>query len=776
MATSAIFQRSFAAAESRRHQRALMPIAVAFLGIAVQPFVEAESVTRQASTYIGILVALGCVATQFFDPEPGESSSIDSVYSKYGKWVMRVLVHLICWKYDHEAHSVLLRFASVVVFPLSGARDDDGPLFTAYLVGHFLFTCLHLYTSLASEGWQWLIVLVICDIMLWDMSESSRNQRNGQVLLNKTTQVVQSLLGTICDGCLLLTEDGIIAGADQKATNLLNLSVECIRSLRPDAHAAAAPKIGGVLEGVLEGGQLVRGLRMVQINTGHSPEERLQVEAYIIPCPMSSKDSAILGMNVAADWNSAVRVHLCAFRLADGGLEPMASPMTAPSMGPGKPRPRMPSIGSMPNSSPTRNTSGGPHSMLQESRHGNLIRSEGSVVDSGIGSPRTQMSYMPSSGNLQGQAMAGIPVHALQAVGLGVGSYTKVRVVGKGSQGQVWQVTSQDGTYYAQKECDLKGVLWHRDFPKRLKDADREVRALKGLAWAACVIVPIVDCWIQNDFEMSCIVMEWLPKTLDGVLSKLAKDKSGPVPVSVACNWIARLVAGLGAIHATGFIHRDLKPSNILLDESLQQCKITDLGVSRSLHMTKDAVGAPPMPAYPQPQKHAGGGSVVGSTVSHQEEKYSMVSETMGSMLSGYTVRPGTVAYTSPEANESCHYGPEADIFSLGVVLLEILSLQTPPEPRLGQVPSPSATMDRAMVLLAEPPAGANVSDWNELKRLCLGMVRPDPQKRPSARELAMSRVLLPHVEGLGETCPRLRILLLQGSGEAGIVTKPTRS
>mmetsp|Transcript_107946 Transcript_107946/g.271519 ORF Transcript_107946/g.271519 Transcript_107946/m.271519 type:complete len:636 (-) Transcript_107946:127-2034(-) len=594
--SDADFERNLARSESRRHQRSLVPLAVAFLGIALQPFVSSVATTREVSSYIGILASLGVVATHFFvETEPGELAKLRSVYGRHAKWVIRVLVHIICFIYDHQVHSVLLRLLSIVVFPLSGARDEDGMLFNIYLVIHFLFTCLHVGDGFAQEGWQWLLILVIYDVLLWDMSDSVKDQRDTQVLLNKTSQVVQSLLGTICDGCLLLGDDGRIMGADQKAANLLNL--ELARGNRADCDSSApssAPQVGSVLEGVLEGGRLVRGLRMLQLPTGL--DERLQVEAYIIPCPMAAKDTVVLGLQASLNL-AAGRVHLCAFRLADGGFEPKATPTAASTASTLMPRmkgtaapslaiPSSPQVAArgqlgpsqLGGSPPVVPSSGIPGVMLQD-QHG----LEGSTVDSGLGSPRTQAASAVAGAG-PAPAFPGIPLQSIPAVGLGVGSYTKVRVVGRGTQGQVWQVTSQDGTCYALKEIALKGVLWHRDFPKRLRDADREVRALKGLAWAACVVVPIVDCWIQKDFEMSCIVMEWNPKNLDAVLKKLILDKTGPVPLSKVCNWLSRLCAGLGAIHAAGFIHRDLKPSNILLDESLQQCKITDLGVSRALH------------------------------------------------------------------------------------------------------------------------------------------------------------------------------------------------
>jgi len=674
------------------------------------------------------------------------------MYSNPGKWVMRICCHLVCWSYDSQAHGVLLRLLSFIVFPLTGARDNDGVHFLGYLGVHFLFSCISVYTSFSSDGWQWLLLLLLVDVVLIDISDSSGHQRKHQSTVDKTTQVVQSLLATICDGGLLLTDDGIIVGADPKASDLLSLNRQ---------PAPGAPAMGGVLEGVLENGVLCRGLRMLHLALP-GRRKKSQVEAYIIPCPLQAKETDLLGMTVDNRFGSSLgmsgRIYLCAIRETDVG-DPMQVHLSVPGGGGAS------AVGMKQNRGNGFTNGASVHHIFQEHHGGRIITSEGSVVESGLGSPRTQVTAMPTKGPSTGPPMPGIPMHALQAVGLGVGSYSKVRVLGKGSQGQVWLVESQDGTNYAQKEIDLKGKLWHRDFPKRLKDADREVRALKGLAWASCVVVPIVDCWIHNDFEMSCIVMEYLPKTLDSVLKKLATDKSGPVPLSVAANWLARLTAGLGAIHSTGFIHRDLKPSNILLDEALQQCKITDLGVSRALHRTKEEALANGVGMLPTNSRYdKPGGSAVGSCVSESlQERQSMVSENMGSMLSGYTVRPGTIAYTSPEANEGSHYGCEADIFSLGVVLLELLTLHAPPEPRLGQVPSATASMDRAQVLLSEAPpgAGAEPTLWQELKRLNIWMLRPDPQRRPTAREIAASKILIPHIEALGEICPRLKKLLL---------------
>jgi serine/threonine protein kinase len=342
-------------------------------------------------------------------------------------------------------------------------------------------------------------------------------------------------------------------------------------------------------------------------------------------------------------------------------------------------------------------------------------------------------------------------------VGLGVGEYEKVRAVGSGGQGTVWQVRSQDGTLFAQKEIRLKGQLWHRDFPKRLKDADREVRALKSLAWASSVVVRVIDCWINTNFENASIVMEWLPWTLGQILQERRTNGQDPPAVDLIRKWVAQLASGVAAIHAAGFIHRDLKPSNILMDESMQRCKITDLGVSRALHQTPGGLqGAARAVSVTNPSAADMDGA--SSVVSDRDDSNSMVGgksviSGLGSILSTYTVRPGTTDYTSPEALRSGNYGPSMDIFSLGGVLFEILTLEVPPAVPLGEVESSLPT--RAMELVGSHRVGladveSSTKDSSEkgladLGDLCISMVSAVPASRPTAKDIAQRAGIFQH-------------------------------
>jgi len=299
----------------------------------------------------------------------------------------------------------------------------------------------------------------------------------------------------------------------------------------------------------------------------------------------------------------------------------------------------------------------------------------------------------------------------------------------------------------------LKGVLWHVDFPKRLKDADREVRALKGLAWAWRVVVPIVDCWITHDFEQACVVMEWIPKNMNEVLTQRRKEQSGPVPVTSACRWLTHIAVGIAAIHSEGFIHRDVKTANILVNEQADVCKIADLGVSRPLHRRHR-------------EQADGDDSASQISMGSQKTKVSRVSESsIGpamSILSGYTERPGTNSYSSPEALVSGDYDVSADIFSIGCVLLEMLTLEMPPELSYGSTESKVHLLAREKLRSHGAPPGNSSSAQTtmvDLHEICHAMLDQKAALRPSAKEVALRPFLRDSLNVLLDS-PRLKKLL----------------
>ena len=119
------------------------------------------------------------------------------------------------------------------------------------------------------------------------------------------------------------------------------------------------------------------------------------------------------------------------------------------------------------------------------------------------------------------------------------------------------------------------------------------------------------------------IAMEYLQgRTLKQVI-----QKEGPLPPERAIAIAMQMLAGLRYAHEHGVVHRDVKPHNVLVGDD-GRIKVTDFGIAHA--------GDPQM-------------TEVGSIV-------------------------GTAQYLSPEQARGRAVGPQTDIYSLGVVLYEMLA------------------------------------------------------------------------------------------------------
>ncbi len=193
--------------------------------------------------------------------------------------------------------------------------------------------------------------------------------------------------------------------------------------------------------------------------------------------------------------------------------------------------------------------------------------------------------------------------------------------VGTGAMGEVFRATDLQ----TNQEVALKVMARHLTFdPDMLERFRREGEALKQLRHPN--IVSFVDMF---EFEgQQVIVMEYVP---GGSLFQLIRR--GPLPVNQARHIALDLCDALTRAHRLNIIHRDIKPENILLAQDGTP-RLTDLGVAR------------------------------------------LVSE--GTRLTGTGTQLGTPYYMSPEAWQGQHLDAQTDIWSLGVVLYEMLGGQVP--------------------------------------------------------------------------------------------------
>jgi len=126
------------------------------------------------------------------------------------------------------------------------------------------------------------------------------------------------------------------------------------------------------------------------------------------------------------------------------------------------------------------------------------------------------------------------------------------------------------------------------------------------------------DHWVIMEFVAGKSLAQVLDEYPDGM------------PIEDVTKWLAGMVEGLSFLHDRGIVHRDLKPGNVFLENGV--VKIGDVGLSKFI------------------------------SESHR---------------SAQTQSVGTVYYMAPEVAHG-RYGREVDIYSLGIVLYELLTGRVP--------------------------------------------------------------------------------------------------
>jgi serine/threonine protein kinase len=199
-----------------------------------------------------------------------------------------------------------------------------------------------------------------------------------------------------------------------------------------------------------------------------------------------------------------------------------------------------------------------------------------------------------------------------------------------------------------------------------------EVRALESFRHPG--LIRLIDA--GGDGDETYLVMEYV----DGVtLSELLR--SGPLDPAEVARVGASLADSLAYVHERGVVHRDVKPSNIMRAND-QSVWLGDFGIAQI----------------------------------HDATSYTVVGTAMG-----------TVVYMAPEQLHGREVGPRADVWSLGLVLLECLTGER------AFVGSPSEVMARRLSGPVELP-GDLPTPW---RIVLTGMLDEVPERRLSGHQVA---------------------------------------
>ena len=203
------------------------------------------------------------------------------------------------------------------------------------------------------------------------------------------------------------------------------------------------------------------------------------------------------------------------------------------------------------------------------------------------------------------------------------GRYELEEVVGSGGMSSVYRAHDR----VLERTVALK-VLHDRLVAQKdvVERFSREAKLVAGLSHHN--IVAVIDRGEDNGSPF--IVLEYI----SGENLKELLKRDGPLPVERALELTIEIAGGLAFAHQKGFVHRDVKPQNVLLNGK-GEAKVTDFGIARPI------------------EAHEGGQTQTGTVL-------------------------GTCDYISPEQAQGRHVDEHTDVYSLGIVLYELLAGEVP--------------------------------------------------------------------------------------------------
>jgi serine/threonine protein kinase len=257
---------------------------------------------------------------------------------------------------------------------------------------------------------------------------------------------------------------------------------------------------------------------------------------------------------------------------------------------------------------------------------------------------------------------------APQPIMLG-GRYQIIEALGQGGMATVYRARDVN----LQRDVALKilrdSVIDEPGFRERFL---QEARAAANLSHPN--IVTVFD--FGQDDDQLYLVMEYIP----GTDLKTLLRRQGRLPIRDAVDLMIKICSGVGYAHRAGLVHCDLKPHNILVTAD-HQAKITDFGIARAL-------------AAIDPDEHS-------------------------------AIVWGSPLYFAPEQAAGGPPSPASDVYSLGVILFEMLTGRLP-----FQADDASKLADLHLTRNPPSPRSINPDIPPSLEEILLKVLSKEPANR----------------------------------------------
>ena len=293
-------------------------------------------------------------------------------------------------------------------------------------------------------------------------------------------------------------------------------------------------------------------------------------------------------------------------------------------------------------------------------------------------------------------------------VGRTIGHYKISKRIGTGGMGEVYLAT--DVTAGRKAALKLLPTRFTSD-AQRLKRFQQEARALVGLNHPN--ILTVYE--IGQDHSTHYIASELIEgETLRQRLMRGRMELREAVDVAI------QVASALAAAHETGIVHRDIKPENIMLRPD-GYVKVLDFGIAKLAES-----------AFAEPPSVAAATFGVPGAAADRAGSMTLAETNLGSIS-------GTVRYMSPEQARGAPIDKRTDIWSLGVVLYEMVAEHAPftgdpPSQSYGAAGTPKEVM--SSILEKEPPPLTSYVTQTppELQQIISKTLRKEREERYSER------------------------------------------